>query len=678
QDQRKLAEVSAFLLGSHTLVGATNYVLDREGANPLLRRAALDGGRALGMVVLSSRDQIRNSDVLARLRQGEDVQAEGYVILMHRATDHWFPLLADADHILRTYRYLIRQRVANLVHRFIANRLNHLMTTYGAGVFDLMYDHLCWRHRLGLSKAQLAALLIQDKVFDAGRLKELGFDPRAEKTSEGHNPWLILDEGKDEKSHQEFEAAWKKVSEALAPLLVRGAKEPAEGAQKPRALRTVLAALAAEEVFDPTDPRAQEALKSTQEAEYLSAVLQSLLETVPELFEGAAVESDESSGGDYYLTGPLAYLALLKEGHGLTGAQGKVSIRLLSARDRQGEHLDEGSRALAMQLTAALQSHSAGAALRGAIDTLRGWEVRWRHASQVGALFMIEQALRETVLSLAKPHPPLIQDLAGVPDEELLCLGSSLGDLNKFKRVITRSDRKDAFATLSEFASWLIRFERLREELERYRDLTEEITRIITGFQLSAFDAPHLHRYTMDMKALGALLDIRPEEMTAAHLAALEEKAMATVQVIHEIHEMERPLMLRDRWLSRTGMKLRQLYPHVELTFIHTLFERRRGGATEEGAPVRKPGEGGSSEFQTFSQRVRDVIAVRDRLENKRVFVLSPNNTQEKLTLSLLEQLQRLKGVTTPIFVDISGCESFADALRTRVPPYRLVDLNTL
>jgi hypothetical protein len=144
--------------------------------------------------------------------------------------------------------------------------------------------------------------------------------------------------------------------------------------------------------------------------------------------------------------------------------------------------------------------------------------------------------------------------------------------------------------------------------------------------------------------------------------------------------DQERTVGLRDRWMSRIAMRLRAMHPSQRLTFLDALHEGPRAAAPDEaeseGDAESAPVRGG--DHQTFSERVRNVVDFRERMEARRAFVISPNNTQRRLTLGVIDQLYRLKGVHTAIFVDISGCEGFVDALRTRIPPHRLLDLNAL
>ncbi|MCH8074619.1 MAG: hypothetical protein IIC64_02245 [SAR324 cluster bacterium] len=97
-----------------------------------------------------------------------------------------------------------------------------------------------------------------------------------------------------------------------------------------------------------------------------------------------------------------------------------------------------------------------------------------------------------------------------------------------------------------------------------------------------------------------------------------------------------------------------------------------------ENKKVETVKSGSIESYQTFSERVRNVVEVRERLDRKKAFVMSPAHTQRQLTLNLLDHLQRLKGMQIPIFIDVSLCQAYVNDLRTRVPPYRLFTLSSL
>jgi hypothetical protein len=162
----------------------------------------------------------------------------------------------------------------------------------------------------------------------------------------------------------------------------------------------------------------------------------------------------------------------------------------------------------------------------------------------------------------------------------------------------------------------------------------------------------------------------------------IETCAREVGAMLRDIYEQERSLGLRDRWLNRTLIRLRQLRPNARINFVEQLYER---SPTEEAAAKAERQEGGesiaegkSSEFQTFSERMRNAIEFREWMAPKTVIVLSPSNTQQRLTMHLIDQLYRLKGIFLPILVNIAGCESFVDALLTRIPPHRLFNLNEM
>jgi hypothetical protein len=169
----------------------------------------------------------------------------------------------------------------------------------------------------------------------------------------------------------------------------------------------------------------------------------------------------------------------------------------------------------------------------------------------------------------------------------------------------------------------------------------------------------------------------------------MEEQAREIGRMVREIHTQEQALRPRDRWLNRIATRLRAISPNASLTFVDRLHEgAERGTAKPVPDQATKEPEGAKGkdgrnakdqkEYQTFSERVRNVIEYREHLEHKRVFVLSPSSTQRALTLNLIDRLFSLKGLSTPILVDISGCETFLPALRTRLPPHRLFNLNTM
>ncbi len=173
------------------------------------------------------------------------------------------------------------------------------------------------------------------------------------------------------------------------------------------------------------------------------------------------------------------------------------------------------------------------------------------------------------------------------------------------------------------------------------------------------------------------LLGVHSEEFTHEDLAAIETLAQDMGTLVREAYDNERTVGMRDRWMGRIAMRLREMHPSLKPTFVDTLHERKTG--TENGpVTARAAARGGAEKFQTFSERVRNVVEVRERLERKQIFILSPAHTQKQLTLNLLRHLQRFKGMHTPIFVDTTLCEAYVDELKKSLPPYRLFKLGEI
>jgi hypothetical protein len=689
----------AFLHGAFRLLAAMNYVVGRAEPDPLLRQAALAAGRALGLTMLESRDQIRRraplppaaADDAPGTPEDEHLRAEGYQLLMVRDGARWFPLRAAPAVLAGTWRHLLRERVAQAVRGLVAKKLNYLVERHGAGLFALLHDHVTARPGLDLSARQFAELLVETRLFDAARLREFGYAedaPRAGEAEDAPNPWLAaLQEREGPAALEPFlgsrgEAACNAARRALAEAL-EGYGAPA-GDDAPT-LRGALAALAAEERFDLHEPAARALLARSREADALTELLGELVAPHAEAWAAAR---EANAALELPLPGPLAPLALLRERHALEPEAGPLQVRLLAAPRQAPPGGVPG--AIVQGLAARLRA-DAGAPLADSLGLLQRHEAAWRRLVQAAALPLLDQMLRETVLRMVEPQGLQPADLRALPEGQVLCLGASGHDQARFGRVVARPERREAFATLSELASRLLRFGRLREELAWYRELIGDIREIIAGLNLSTYDAPYILRYGRTLGELDAALAVRPEEFAAADLAEVQRLAQSIGALVRSFYEQERSVALRDRWMSRISMRLRTMHPTVRLTFVDDLHEQARAPAPEEEAETDSAGAPGTTaggaeaaagarreDHQTFSERVRNVVEFRARMEGVRAFVVAPNNTQRQLAVGVIDQLYRLKGVHTAIFVDVSGSMDLLDALRTRIPAHRLFDLNAL
>jgi len=320
--------------------------------------------------------------------------------------------------------------------------------------------------------------------------------------------------------------------------------------------------------------------------------------------------------------------------------------------------------------------------LSQALPVLTTYRTLWSRLMQVSTVAFIDQSLRETVLKFVQPGPPMAKDLIDLPGDKVLCLGPSTFNQAKFHRVVARVDRKDAYLTISEMAGWLARLQRLREELRYFRDLIRDLQSIIRSLNLSVFDAAYILNYGRALHQLDQALDVRPEELSLEDLKRIQDGARDISVMLRDMYEQESALRMRDRWLNRIIIELKRQRSNVRINFVDALWESTASSAASKEAadkqdkePVR---DSRSPEFQTFSERVRQCIDFRMRMALKKYIIISPANTQKALTLNVMDQLFRLKGVFLIVMVDISSADSFATDLLSRVPPHRLFDLNAL
>ena len=703
EDLKQSQEMNAYLMGAISQINGLNYVLGHSGLTPVLRNAALAAGKMLGLTMLESRDQIHRKrgspgktggDAGGVEDDDDDVLKGGYQLLMVADDRRLFPMKASPLQMASAYRKMVEDHIALRVRRLVSKKLKYLVDLHGPGLFPVIHDHLLWNHRLVLSQEQIGAVLMSNGVFDLPRLKEFGFRGKGQGDAGTENIWLkSAMEGNEELQRKLFgksmEEECKKALGAFESIIESYGPPPAgdggegakdgDGETAGRTLKAILAGLAANGRMDPHAPQFAEALEQSAEAGLLTEELRTAIEPhAAEMLDGL----EEGESIEVKLSGPAAFLALLRENHEFEIGEVSLRVRLKPARNLRRAHLDQKSKEIGDALVQRMKDADV---LKDAVLTLHRYDEAWTRLVQIMAIPIINQILQETVLSLAKPTPPLPRDLPGMPESQLLCMSASSSDQAKFYRIVQHPERRDVYATLSEMASWLMRFQRLREEMAFYREVAEDTMEIIAGFNMSAFDAPYISRYGRMLRTLTEMLSIRPEELTIEDLEALEKHAREISMMVREAYDQERSVGLRDRWMGRIAMRLRGMHPNIKPTFVNVLFERKapavkpvNGEEADGKAKEEAPKSGRMESYQTFSERVRNVVEVRERLDRKKAFVMSPAHTQRQLTLNLLDHLQRLKGMQIPIFIDVSLCQAYVNDLRTRVPPYRLFTLSSL
>ncbi len=731
REQERVDQLNEYLRGSVHLLRLSTYMVGQVGLNPASWQALLEAGRSLGLTVYGARDEVRRGvGSSAAVPEGE-IALQGTVLLMQREDSRLFPLRARPELIMLAYRYLLRTQVAVETRAFLSHKLNYLVNRYHAGLFEVLYQHLTWDSLLKLSRRQLWEILTQSKVLDAERLKELGYQAAEDaRSTEGENPWLASPQARPDAAapatalqgdalEHGYRDAYNRFLE-LQQRFTATKAPPATGG--PVSLRTALSELfGSGEVFSPHDPAVRKRLAGTLEAEALAQAFVVFLGKNASLLGGQ--EPEEAF--ELILPGRLATLTLLKDRFTVTVGENARLIRLVPAAGRPDTgaglaELDPTTRAVA-EFFAPLVGGGASSLpdaephlrqLAPSLPVLSAYRAAWAGLLHVSSVAFIDQALRETVLRLITPAPPAAKDLVKLPEEQVLCLGASSFNQAKFHRVVARVDRKDAFLTLSEMAGWLARLQRLREEFRYFRDLIGDIHAIIRSLNLSVFEAAYVMNFGRALQLLDDALLVRAEEMRAPDLQRIQERARAVSLMLREIYDQESALRMRDRWLNRIITELKRQRSNVRINFVDALWEASAGatkdsaakegaakdgaarsGAKPDAAATGGPGMGASppdkadaepardareAEFQTFSERVRQCIEFRQRMGQKRVVILSPANTQKALTLNLIDQLFRLKGLYLTVMVDTSSADSFSWDLLSRVPPHRLFDLGAL
>ena len=691
--QKKTEQFSVYLRGGTSLLSFTNYVLGTAKVDPLLRRAVAEAGRLLGTKVVESADKIFTVQAPDQpAKQARIIQ--GYVPLFNREDSSPFPVRSRPELLMLGYQHLYLLRVSAIVRRYLSQKIKYLYERFANRLFEVIYRHVIWSQNLSLSRRQLGEMLIEGGVLERERLRDFGYGLDMDAATENENPWLKFraeEEGEQQASvpitPEVVEQNYRKAHQRAVQLLKSYAAAKAPDGTPSSCKGAIFRVSEKEPLLSLTHPSLRAALAASTESAALAAELTDWLKASKDAVLG---KEEPLSSLVLSLAGPHAFLSLLKESHTITLDGHSVNVRLIAAWELEGDDLDPPSQSFHALLRTHLdpQANSpAGAPLRQVVADLREYHAARTEVVAMASAIFVDQALKETVLRLVVPAQPVAKDLIKIPEGRVLCLGTSSFDQGKFSRLVQRPDRKDVYATLSEMASRLMRLQRLREEFDFYRAMIADIQGIISSFSVS-YETAYMQVYSRALTRLDQALSVRPEDISRGDLAQIETTAKEVSTILRDIYEQERSLGLRDRWLNRTMIALRQLRPNAKINFVETLFPNAADTATPQQqqplqpqAPAEDSGEGGEArerEFQTFRDRMLNAIQFREWMAPKGVIVLSPSNTQQKLTMHLLDQLYQLKGVYIPILVNTASCDTFIDALLTRIPPHRLFNLNEM
>ncbi|MDH4121775.1 MAG: hypothetical protein OEV94_08745 [Deltaproteobacteria bacterium] len=659
--QEKTGQMRRFLTGAHHLLPLTNYRLAR-GTTPA-DHAVAAAGQLLGLSV--------GSDGPAHPLE-ENKLGRGVVDLSRHEIGTLLGAKTPSAVLAPAYQALMTRRIVQLTRRFIAHRLESLFKTHQNQLFDRIHHHLVWEKGLNVSRNQLALLLFRQGVFDKVRLKAYGFDPgslhpgetepQAQERGRRHeDPFLLpqrQEEGaEDPRFHSaRLEEAHRRALEAFTQRLAdTRARALQEGKQGQEGVNAVLVLLAESGTPNPAETRAAHRLAATPQADALWALIEKQLAPLAQSMPGSPPQGDSPGEAEFFLPRPLAPLAWLCSSRTLRLGEASWTVELSPHWAERPEELPPASARLATGLAAAL-SRPEGGPTAQALAALTGWREDWAALVRTTSLSLLGALLAETVLKLSRPGPPTLEDTARLPAEQVLLLAATSSDHGRFKEVHPSHKNRESLATLSEVASWLARFPRLEEEFDLYRTQVEEVLEQYRRFGLSLWEAPHMAAWASRLETLAQALAVAPEFLDEAGLTAIQQAARQAAVMARENHQKEQGLRMRDRWMTRLSLRIKAVRPEGRLNFMEDLF-------AEE------------ADHQTFTLRSKEVLAIRHRLEKKTVFVLAPLANQRAMTLGLVEQLYRLKGLFTVIWVDISNADSLADELRGWIPPHRLIEL---
>ncbi|HEX7926941.1 MAG TPA: hypothetical protein VF678_05060, partial [bacterium] len=180
----------------------------------------------------------------------------------------------------------------------------------------------------------------------------------------------------------------------------------------PSSARLMLHRLAEKDhIYNLDNPAARATLAASFEALALSEIVDGWVKANRETLL-ASQERREAILID--LPGPLAFLSVLKESHSVPAEERPIAVRLVPAWEQLPEDLDPVSKSfydLVRPMLDGQATSPAGNRIRQAVAALQAHRAAWGNLMHVSSVVFIDQALRETLLRLINPAPPLAKDL---------------------------------------------------------------------------------------------------------------------------------------------------------------------------------------------------------------------------------------------------------------------------
>lgn len=608
-------------------------------------------------------------DVSLRPRKGRDVVLFNSEDLPKLGTFQNNPNL-----VAKGYASLMGEHVGNIVKRLTDHKINHLMRTYKKNLFEMLYDQVVVQKDIPISRGQLVKILRSKNIL--ANMMDKGWDE--EKSNENYDPMLPpeLIENKAKlqlpEEYEKFQEVYKTHLQAFFKMLqdVKKSATKFPEAENPNVL---LWDLFQKGIYNLASKEASVIFKKSVFYKYLQNYVAYVSSSHYKDFTGDL----RARGVNLFIPRKFRELLCIGAHFGFLVDEKLVRYNLLPSPLAMKD-LDKLSLIFSNEFDTDLQKEKPKKEvpiLMKMIQTIRRCNRVWAEFSRSLTIACVDHILTETAVKNAVPGKILPSHLKfSVPDTRKLCLGRSVigGQVTEFFKILRDDEEKGnvltneklTSTTLDEFAIAIHKLSRLRDEMDHYSSVTEDILDICRMLTYHKSEAPLVAKMESNLEMMARVLNkplrnVFEEDIQTLHKCARNCKALR--ERLHDIRlgSKEKRFIsklrddLKDRRSDGDYAKLNFSDKFILETTNIKVMEKGNEGEMKQ----RKKEVEVQASHQTFTERVREIIKIHKILHRKNFLVFSPEGQKKKqidYLLNIVHNVMSLRGNSVRFYIDVS------------------------
>ena len=573
------------------------------------------------------------------------------------------------------YTALIGMQVERLVKKAVDHKIGYLQETFGENFFEVVYQTVITQHDLPLSRSQLAWFVKRRGLL--GSLGDKGF--KSERENDLVDPFMTLEEmalshSKPQRDFKEFQSfpqrfqeASKNFKQLLAELRSAGEQDVTSN------IRALLWSLYRRGIYNMERAEAKDAFRKCVFYSQLKDIIAKISSENYSIF----TKDIQQDGVKIYVMPKFHHLLTLGSRFAYLVESKVVRYQLIASPAEVPEEVDQVSRVFNEKLEGIRASLETIADFKplfeAAAEVNRATEI-WREHSRHLAFALLDRFLSATVIRALRPGKIQVHNLWYLPDATKLCLGPSLSTQQTvpFTKVLQvpenmgnlQKNPKSCSTTIDDFTIEVHKIARLRDELDHYESVGEDVLDIIQNLTHERAESQLVGRYEQALQQFNRILS-KPlryyTEKDVQNLHAVSYLMKTTLQAFYNT-----PGTQKDQLVARVQNQLqaRRSDGHqlklnftdafvLEKTQIKVVQKVKQGDETV--SKQRRVEVEVDASYQTLSARVREVIRTHEVLAGKRHIVLSPEGQKKKqldYVVDIVETLQSLRGNALTFYVD--------------------------